>query len=298
MRVGRPIRPRLLPGLSRRRTIRGRGPREALGRIWQSGGLLILGALAAGMTAFPDQTLTALRPAASAAGLVWRVGLGGVQAVQDATAAAARGLRSLSSLAREARELEHQLQSLEQRTVLKEEQQRELVRLRRLLMLKDEAGSPTMTARVIGGDPSSFFSSLVLDVGAEDGVREGQAVLAPAGAVGRVLTVGPASCVALWLCDPRSRITAYVQRARVKGVLVGTGTGCVVRYLAAGDDVRVGDRVLTAGGDSAFPKGILIGVVKEVRREGILLSAELAPAVNVRRIEEVLVLTRGAAQAP
>ncbi|MEK7476202.1 MAG: rod shape-determining protein MreC [Candidatus Coatesbacteria bacterium] len=298
MRLGRHNRPRLLPGISRRRRLRGRGTREALGQIWQSGGLLILGILAAGMTAFPNETLTALRPIASLAGFGWRLGLGGVQAVQDATAAGARGLRSLSSLAREARELEHQLQSLEQRTVLKEEQQRELVRLRRLLMLKDETGSPTITARVIGGDPSSFFSSLVLDVGAEDGVREGQAVVAPAGAVGRILSVGPASSVALWLCDPRSRVTAYVQRGRVKGVLAGTGTGCVVRYLAAGDDVKVGDRVLTAGGDSAFPKGILIGVVKEVRRDGILLAAELVPAVSVRRLEEVLVLTRGAAQAP
>ncbi len=298
MRVGRPIRPRLFPGIPRRRSLRGGGPREALGRIWQSGGLIILGALAAGMTAFPDQTLTALKPLISVASLGWRVGLGGVQAVRDAGAATARGLRSLSSLSREARELENQLQTLQQRTVLKEEQQRELVRLRRLLMLKEEAGSPTISARVIGGDPSSFFSSLVLDVGAEDGVREGQAVLAPAGAVGRVLTVGPSSCVALWLCDPRSRVTAYLQRARVKGVLVGTGTGATVRYLAAGDDIRVGDRILTAGGDSAFPKGILMGVVKEVRREGILLSADLAPAVNVRRLEEVLVLTRGAAPAP
>jgi len=284
--------------MPRRRSFRARGAREALGRIWQSGGLLILGALAAGMTAFPDQTLTALRPFTVVAAYGWRIGLGAVQAVEDAGAAGARGLRSLSSLAREARELERQLQALEQRTVLKEEQQRELVRLRRMLMLKDEVGSPTISARVTGGDPSSFFSSLVLDVGAEDGVREGQAVVAPAGAVGRVLTVGPASSVALWLCDPRSRVTAYVQRARVKGVLVGTGAGCVVRYLAAGDDVKVGDRVLTAGGDSAFPRGILIGVVKGVRQEGILLAAEVAPAVNVRRLEEVLVMTRGASPAP
>lgn len=286
-----------MPGMPRRR-IRGRGAREALGRLWQSGGLVILGALAAGMTAFPEETLMVFRPVATVAGFAWRVGLGGVSAAQDAAAAAARGLRSLSSLAREARELETQLQTLEQRTVLKEEQQRELVRLRRLLLLKEGASSPSIAARVIGGDPGSFFSSLVLDVGAEDGVREGQAVLAPAGAVGRVLSVGPASSVALWLSDPRSRVTAYIQRPRVKGVLVGTGPSCVVRYLAAGDDVRVGDRVLTAGGDSAFPKGILIGVVKEVHRDGIMLSADVAPAVVVRRLEEVLVLTRGAPTAP
>ncbi len=277
-----------------RPTFRGRDARETLTRVWRSGGLLILGSIAAGMTAFPEQTLALLRPFSAAAGMGWRTGLGAVSAIRDAGGAGMRSLRSLTALSREARELEQQLEALEQRTVFKEEKQRELIRLRRLLMLQDELPGPTVPARVLGSDPDPALAGLVLDAGTSDGVREGQGVVGPAGAVGRVLSAGPATSTVLWLADPRSRVAAFVQRSRVRGVLAGEGSRCVLKYLAAGDDVRVGDRVLTAGGGSAFPKGILMGLIKEVRPVGMLLEAEVIPAVQVRRLEEVFVLSRPA----
>ena len=281
--------------MSRRRPFR--SPAHAAqgtwGRLGQSGGLLLLGLLAAGMTAFPAQTLSILAPVAAGFSGAWRAGLGVAASARGVGAAGARAARGLVAVGREARELERQIEDLQQRTILKEEQQRELVRLRRLLQLKEEVGGPTLAARVIGADPGSAFRSFILDVGSREGVHEGQAVVAPAGAVGRILSAGADHAVALWLCDPRSRISAFVQRSRVMGVLAGEGEGCSLRYLSAGDDVRVGDRVLTAGRGSVFPKGILIGVVKEVRTDGLLMTAEVAPAVSMRRLEEVLVLPRG-----
>lgn len=276
---------------TRRPPLRSRDVRPRLSTLWQTGGLLVMGVLAAGMTAFPAETLSVLSPVSGGLGWAWRAGLGAADTLRSAGSAGSRAIRSVSSLARESQELERQIQTLEQKTVLKEEQQRELVRLHRLLQLKDDLGGASLTARVIGGDPTTLFSSLILDVGENEHLREGMAVVAPAGAVGRLVSVGPTYATALWLCDPRSRVAAFVQRTRVMGVLVGTGAGCELRYLAAGDDVRVGDRVLTAGRGSAFPKGILVGVVKELRRDGLLLAADIAPAVSVRRLEEVLVLT-------
>lgn len=273
-------------------------PPARFGPFWQSGGLVILGVLALGMTAFPAETLLVLGPVSRGLSLGWTAGLEVMRAVGDVGSAGSRLVRGVATLGRETEALQRQNQALEQKATLRDEQARELIRLRRLLQLKETAGTPTLAARVIGGDPSSLFGSLVLDVGGRDGIREGMAVLAPAGAVGRVISVGPDDAVALWLCDPRSRVTAIVQRSRALCVLVGTGQACQLRYLAAGDDVRVGDRVLTAGGGSAFPKGILVGVVKEVRRQGLLLTADVAPAVNVHHLEEVLVLTRGLAPEP
>ncbi len=265
---------------------------ETLVRLWQSGGLFLLGALAAGMTAFPEQTLHFLRPFSDRITYAWRTGLSGLGAVGYAGRMGVKALWSLADRARESDELQRQIFSLEQKAVFKEEQQRKLVRLNQLLKLKGSLRSPTLAARVIGGDPSALFTSLVLDTGGRDGVREGTAVVASAGAVGRIISVGPDHSVALWLSDPRSRIAAYVQRSRVIGVLVGLGQRCELRYLSVGDDVRVGDKVLTAGRGSAFPKGILIGLVKEVRREGLLLAADIVPAVHLRRLEEVLILNR------
>jgi len=270
-----------------------RDAREAIWRIWQSGGLVILGIIAAGMSAFPSETLTLVRPLTSSAGFMIRTVLGGVSEIRSAMRIGTQAMHSLAWRAREIEDLQAQILDLRQKAVLKEEELREMVRLRRLLQLKEDIGYPSVAARVIGGDPAAPFSTLVLDIGGREGVRDGAAVVAPAGVVGRIFTVGPDHSTALWLGDPRSRIAAYVQRSRVLGVLVGTGRGCELRYLSAGDDVKVGDRVVTAGGESAFPKGIFIGLVKEVRNEGILIVAAIAPVVNGRRLEEVLVLIRG-----
>lgn len=267
-----------------------RNARETFLRLWQSGGLLLLGALAAGMTAFPAQTLVLLRPFSTALTSLWRTGLGGLEAVREAGRTGQQAVRSLAYRAEEGEEYKRQILALEQKSVLKEERQRELLRLSRLLQLKEELGVPARAARVIGGDPSGLLTSLVLDTGARDGVREGAAVVAAAGAVGHLISVGADHAVALWLCDPRSRIAAVVQRSRVIGVLVGLGRHCELRYLSVGDDVQVGDRVLTAGRGSAFPRGVLLGVIKEIRRDGLLLAAHIAPAVRINRLEEVLIL--------
>jgi len=278
---------KLVPG--RRKARRRVSPRTA----WNAAGLLILGVLAAGMAAFPGVTLSVFSPIRGVVGFVWRTGLSGVDAVHGAGQGGIRMLESSTRLAREKAELQKKLDTAGGEGAMREEEIRELVRLRRLLNLRETISDRVVTARIIGGDPSALFSTLILDRGGEDGVREGQPVASSAGAVGRILSVGPDYAVAMWLCDPRSRIAAYVQRTRVLGVLSGTGAGCELRYLSAGDDVQVGDRILTAGRGSIFPKGILVGTVTELRKDGLSVSAVVAPSVNVRKLEEVLVISRG-----
>jgi len=262
---------------------------------WEGAGLAVLGLLAAGMAAFPGATLAVFSPVRGAFTFAMRTGLYGVDAVRGVGRGGIRLMESTTHLAREKAELERKLEAASGAGTMREEEFRELVRLRKLLGLKESIGGRTVAARVIGGDPSALFSTLILDRGGEDGIREGQPVASPSGAVGRILSVGPDYSVAMWLSDPRSRITAYVQRTRVLGVLAGTGDGCEMRYLLAGDDVQVGDRILTAGRGSVFPKGILIGTVTELKKDGLSVSAVVAPSVNMRKLEEVLVISRDSA---
>jgi rod shape-determining protein MreC len=58
------------------------------------------------------------------------------------------------------------------------------------------------------------------------------------------------------------------------------------------DDIEDGDLLVTAGTDDVFPKGLPVGrVVNVVRpKAGMFLSAEVAPAVDVSKVEEVFVL--------
>jgi len=262
--------------------------------MWQAGWLLFLGLVAAGMTAFPDATITFVKPVRYVLSLAWGTGLRTASVVRYAGRSGMAVVKSLTYERMRTEDFRRTMEALKQESVAREEFQREALRLRELLKMKRDFNGEILAARVVGGDPVSFFGSLIIDSGADEGVREDSAVVATSGAVGRVLSVGPDHSVVLWLCDPRSRIAAYDQRSRVVGVLVGLGNGCELRYLAAGDDIQVGDRILTAGRGSLFPKGILIGMVKEVRKSGLQIAADIAPAVYIKRLEEVLILPRGA----
>jgi rod shape-determining protein MreC len=57
--------------------------------------------------------------------------------------------------------------------------------------------------------------------------------------------------------------------------------------------IEKNDRVITSGLSSDYPKGIDIGIIERVNPEpsGLLLTAEVKPAVNFDRLEEVLVIT-------
>ncbi len=168
-------------------------------------------------------------------------------------------------------------------------------RLQRLLDLR--AASPTsfLTARVIGKDATNWFQTLLVDRGSLNGVRRNMPVVAPDGLVGRVVEVTPTSSKVQLLTDPLSAAGGLIQRTRVTGIVSGNlGAGLHVQYLPLMADVVVGDEVITSGMGGVFPKGIPIGWITAVeRRSGALFQeATLRPAVDLSRLEEVLLLTQ------
>jgi rod shape-determining protein MreC len=175
-----------------------------------------------------------------------------------------------------------------------QEQALEAQRLRQLLTLKDTPSAKFLSARVVGKDATNWFKTLVLDRGSLDGVRRNQPVVAPDGLVGRVVELTPTSAKVQLVTDPLSAVGGLIQRTRVTGIVTGSlGAGTRVTYLPLLADVAAGDQVLTSGMGGVFPKGIPVGHVTAVeRRSGALFQeATLQPAVDLARLEEVLILT-------
>jgi len=78
----------------------------------------------------------------------------------------------------------------------------------------------------------------------------------------------------------------------VRGIVSGQlEQGIVLQYVRRSEDVRVGDHVVASGFDGIFPKGVPVGRVVRVSRKdrGLFLHAEIAPAADAGRLEEVLV---------
>ncbi len=166
-------------------------------------------------------------------------------------------------------------------------------RLTDLLRFRPALPIEVRGARVVARDPQHWFRSLVIDLGRQDGLRPGLAVLAPKGAVGRVVEVGRAASRIMLLTDNDSGIAAIVQRSRAEGIVQGArDQGCRMNYLRRDVDVSVGDKVVTSGLDGIFPKGILIGEITEISLEhrDLLLSARVEPSVRLADLEEVMVV--------
>ncbi|MCC6873550.1 MAG: rod shape-determining protein MreC [Sandaracinaceae bacterium] len=179
-------------------------------------------------------------------------------------------------------------------------------RLRSLLQLRERIGGELVGARVIGRDVSrqSFrVNRVVLDRGQRDHVRPGMPVIAGQGLVGQVRrTWGHYSDILLTV-DRTSAIDVVVQRTGARGMLRGTGDNdrylARIQYMRREDDIRVGDLVHTSGFGHRFPASILVGrITRIVRREfGLHQEAEVTPAVDFSRLEEVLILTEGSRDA-
>ena len=144
--------------------------------------------------------------------------------------------------------------------------------------------------RVIGVrlDPKGL-QLVTIDRGSDDGVARMMPVV-----VGRVHAVTGSTADVLLLTDRNSSVAVRVERSRARANVRGTGSpdGCRLEYALRSDDMVEGDVLVTSGTDGVFPPGLPVGKIASLRRsgQGLYQSADVAPAVDVTKLEEVLVL--------
>ena len=157
----------------------------------------------------------------------------------------------------------------------------------------------TVSAPVIARDPSGVLRSIVIGGGTGAGIAVGHVVLSEQGLVGRVSEVGPNYAKVLLVTDSSSVVSALVQDSRATGLVRGQfGDTLVMEWILQTEPVKQGDVVVTAGLGigtelhSLYPKGLVLGRVVEVTKasDAAYLKAVLLPAVDIRRLERVLVV--------
>lgn len=173
-----------------------------------------------------------------------------------------------------------------------EEYRLENERLKRLLEFADSQQAKGQAARVIGADATNWFGTVTIDKGSEAGLTEGMAVINDQGLVGRIVRCASRSSRVLLVTDPSSAEATLIERTRTRGVARGTGEGLTLDYVALPEDVEPGDVVITSGLGGVFPKGLPLGTVAAVSRGGfgMFQNITVTPAVDVTRLEEVLVI--------
>jgi len=134
-----------------------------------------------------------------------------------------------------------------------------------------------VTGVVLADSGSPFRQSVLLNVGARDGIRDGWATMDGIGLVGRISGVGQRTSRVILVTDSNSRIPVAVQPSGQKGLLSGDNSPLPpLEFLEKPDEVRPGDRVVTSGDGGVFPAGLLVGQVAldTDRRLRVILSAD------------------------
>ncbi len=166
-------------------------------------------------------------------------------------------------------------------------------RLRKLLLLKKRSSVRLITSEIIGRDAVGWFKTVLINKGSSNSIKVGQAVITHRGIVGRTTDVSSGTSKVLLITDINSSVDALVQRTRARGVVEGKTSGlCQLKYISSSDDVMPGDLVIASGLCGVFPKGLPIGRVGRVEKDGFGLfqRVELTPSVNLNKLEEVCIL--------
>jgi len=208
--------------------------------------------------------------------------------------------RDWKNVRAENRRLRDETQRLRVEALRVTETDAENQRLRRLLTLKESLPLETMAGEIIAREWGGWVRSLTINRGRGDAVARLTAVIAPDGLVGRIVDVRAGSSVVQVLTDPASTVGAHVVRTRTPGIIEGEPRGTLrFKYMARdGSGIQVGDVVVTSGLGGLFPGGIPIGRVRTIDDRGSALFsyAQVTPAVDFARIDEVLLLTGGSAR--
>lgn len=140
-------------------------------------------------------------------------------------------------------------------------------------------------ASIIGREAGNYLTVLTLNRGTMHGISPDMTVVTSDGIVGYVSEVGASYCKVITLIESASSVGAYVERSGELGLVSGSyelkNKGvCKMSYLPSDTDIRVGDKILSSGIGSIYPRGLVIGTVTEISPDeyGRNLEAVIEPA--------------------
>lgn len=210
-----------------------------------------------------------------------------------------RAYTDYEELEKENKKLKNELASIGQLLRDAEQYANENQELKAMLGIAEEHRDFDFAAcLVVGSDQNGYSHTLTLNKGSADGLAERDLVITADGVVGFISELGLSWSKVTTILDSSCEIGALVTRTQEVGVLEWdyalSEQGLMkMAYLNTDVVLQSGDAVETSGVGGIFPKGILLGRVKELKTEshGISQYAVLEPAVQVEEIGMVFVIT-------
>jgi len=202
-------------------------------------------------------------------------------------------------------------------------------RLRMLLGFQETSDFQIMPAQIIAVDATAWLTTVVINKGSYDGVREHQAVVAPVNsiallfsgdatsnqntdetvsaesahiatdiptltAVGKVIKVMPHTASVRLIVDAESTLAVMLENTRRLSLLKGRGDGrtCIIKDVPSTTEVKTGVKVLIDKRNPDFPSGMVVGYIQSVdaKSDPDYLHLIVQPLIDFTRLEEVFLV--------
>jgi rod shape-determining protein MreC len=154
--------------------------------------------------------------------------------------------------------------------------------------------APCKVTGYVTNDP---FHAFTIGQGSADGLALYDPVVTDLGLVGVITSLGEHSAEVTTILSPNVSVAAYCSTTKDHGVVTGTVADaledkCRLQYLEKETAIRQDKVILTSGENGMFPKGYVIGYVREVQMDdtGLTAAAVLEPASEITDLSMVIVI--------
>ena len=169
-------------------------------------------------------------------------------------------------------------------------------RLRRELDFKEHTVFALIPARIIARDAGSWWNTVKIDRGFDDGVDPDMPVLTEDGLVGKTTIVSKHVSTVILIADENCRVAATVEGTREQGIVQGERTSRLgmpeisLNFLTKNADLKPGQKVYTSGVGGVYPSGVSIGVIKDFKTRELDSQATIVPTVDLTTLQDVFIV--------
>lgn len=170
-------------------------------------------------------------------------------------------------------------------------------RLRQLVGFVDTVDYQVLPARIIEKEITRQKNHLTLNVGSNQGVKEGMGVLDEKGILGKITQVSPNYSLVMSYLNMDFRVPAKIQPSQAQGIVRWEGVQrdiLLLEHVIKTEEVDSNQVAVTSGYSSVFPPGYPIGRVTSVLpQEGKnQLLIQITPMSLIDRAEHAFVVLK------
>ena len=131
-------------------------------------------------------------------------------------------------------------------------------------LINEEVVSPSnlVSARIMLEEQSPYLNSFIINIGTNQNIKNGMAVLSGKNFIGKIVDVNFFSARVLLVTDLNSKIPIISEPSGTHAILSGHGENQpTLEYLPKNHKLNDGDKIYTSGKEGIFSPGIIIGEI-------------------------------------